>query len=172
MTEEEIITNVGLDLQDCFPEVDIFSLLNRDISGKPSAKITIWGKNEFVRGGLSYIKLDQNNSLPVELVRPTYASSQETPGLFWAGEAAAIYEQPASVHGAYSAGLRASVEIEHFLNDKILNDEKQIAQIYHQKFGLKKEMDWHSNIVRSAQEGDTEVDWQDKFSVLLEEDRV
>lgn len=169
MSEDEMINSICLDLQDCFPEVgDIFQLLNKDSYGRPAVSITQWNKNEFVKGGVSYLKINTENNFPTDLVRSTYASSQETPGIFWAGEAAAIYEQPASVHGAHSAGLRASIEIEHFLNGQTITDEKKIAKLYHQKFGMKNAMCWNSNISRTPDDGDDEQSWRYKLNSLFD----
>lgn len=168
-SEEQIVRDICSDLEDCFPNAgDVYSLLHRNEQGKPSMKIVNWHSNPHVRGGISYIKKDLTNRLNVADVRETYASSKETPGLFWAGEAAATFEQPASVHGAHSAGLRASLEIENYLAGKKIMSTREVAQAYHQKFGVKYQMDWYPGITRvPTDESDDENAWREKFSSLL-----
>ena len=168
-TDDEIIRDICMDLQECLPKHgDVYALLNKNELGKPAVKITQWFNNPHTRGGISYIKKDITNIIPIKEVRKTYASSSETPGLFWAGEAAAIYEQPASVHGAHSAGLRASIEIMNFLNGEHALDEKKLAEVYHQKFGVKKHMDWFPEITREPiEQYDDENSWYEKFASLL-----
>ena len=167
--EDKIIRDICLDLQECLPKGgDVYDLLNRTAEGKPAVTITQWFDNPHTKGGISYIKKDLNNELSVKEVRSTYASSYETPGLFWAGEAAAIYEQPASVHGAHSAGLRASIEIQNFLDGMPALDSKKLAKAYHQKFGVKNQMKWFSNITRtSSGYFDDENSWYERFASLL-----
>lgn len=167
--EEDVIRDICLDLQECLPKgEDVFALLNRDSQGKLAIKMTHWNENPYTRGGISYIKKDLANPIPIKEVRKYYASPSETPGIFWAGEAAAVYEQPASVHGAHSAGLRASIEILNYLDGKEALSPKKLAKAYHQKFGIKKQMDWYPEISREPSlPYDDENSWYEKCASLI-----
>lgn len=167
----EILRDICSDLNECFPEEgDVLELVNRNAKGKPACSVTHWKNNPNVLGGVSYIKYLASSSLAPESVRETYASCSETPGLFWAGEAAAIFEQAASVHGAHSAALRASLEIQSFLDRNPAKSPKDWAPLYHQLYGLKQEMKWYPRIEREPLDTrETEEAWQKRTEALIRE---
>lgn len=167
----QILRDICSDLNECFPEAgDVLELVNRNAQGTPASSVTHWKDNPNVLGGVSYIKYLPSSSLAPESVRETYASCSETPGLFWAGEAAAIFEQAASVHGAHSAALRASLEIQSFLERKPAKSPKDWAPLYHQLYGLKQEMKWYPRIEREPLDTrETEEAWQTRTEALIQE---
>jgi hypothetical protein len=170
--QPEILRNICSDLSECFPkEGDVLELVKTNPNGEPSCSLTHWKDDPNVLGGVSYIKYQPSSPLSPESVRETYASPTETPGLFWAGEAAAIFEQASSVHGAHSAALRASLEIQSFLEGKpAKKSPKEWAPRYHQLYGLKEEMKWYPDITRKpADSRESEEAWQKRTEALIEE---
>jgi hypothetical protein len=168
----EILRDICSDLSECFPEEgDTFELVQKKPNGKPSCSLIHWKNDPDVLGGVSFIKYRPSSSLAPEAVREIYASSAETPGLFWAGEAAAIFEQASSVHGAHSAALLASLEIQSFLEGKAIEKSaKAWAPLYHQLYGLKEEMKWYPGITREAADPrETEDAWQKRIEALIQE---
>jgi monoamine oxidase len=168
---QEILRNICSDLSECFPEQgDVLALVQRDAKGEPACSVTHWQNDPDVLGGVSYIKYLPSSSLAPESVRETYAACTETPGLFWAGEAAAIFEQASSVHGAHSAALRASLEIQSFLEGKPPRPPKEWAPLYHQLYGMRNEMKWYPQIVREpANPHETEESWQARTEAWIRE---
>jgi monoamine oxidase len=166
----DILRDICSDLNECFPEAgDVLELVGKKPNGKPACSVTHWKDDANVRGGVSYIRYRPSSSLAPESVRQTYASCTETPGLFWAGEAAATFEQAASVHGAHSAALRASLEIQSFLDREPARAPEDWAPRYHQLYGMKREMKWHSGIEREpTEEPDTEKAWQERTEALIQ----
>jgi hypothetical protein len=123
-----------------------------------------------VLGGVSYVRYRPASSLAPESVRESYASCLETPGLFWAGEAASLFEQASSVHGAHSAALRASLEIQAFLDGKPARPPKDQAALYHRLYGMTGEMQWYPGIEREpADPRETEDAWAERTEALIEE---
>lgn len=86
-----------------------------------------WSKDEFAKGGNSYIKYFPKNQrkMPPRKAREALKNPRETLPLFWAGEATApAYEpryQPLAVHGAYMSGVRVAEDVFHYLNDARVN---------------------------------------------------
>lgn len=75
-----------------------------------------WAEDPYAKGGISYLQVhDQEGRVNLQNARKTLASSKGTQPLFWAGEATSLVQQPASVHGAHSTGLRAFSEIYNYL---------------------------------------------------------
>lgn len=73
-----------------------------------------WTNDPFAKGGISYLQVhDSQGKISTQNARKTLA--QETRPVFWAGEATSLVQQPASVHGAHSTGLRAFTEIFNYL---------------------------------------------------------
>jgi monoamine oxidase len=168
---QKILRDICSDLNECFPEAaDVHALVKKNASGKPSCRITHWKNDAHVLGGVSFIKYRPSSSLAPELVRESYASCAETPGLFWAGEAAAIFEQASSVHGAHSAALRASLEIQSFLDGKpARKSPRDWAPLYHQLYGLRDEMKWYPRITREPSEGESEEAFEKRTEALIQQ---
>ena len=166
----ELLRDICSDLNECFPEAgDVLELVEKRPNGKPACAVTHWKDDPHVLGGVSYIRYQPASSLAPESVRETLASGVETPGLFWAGEAAAIFEQAASVHGAHSAALRASLEIQGFLDRKPARPPKDWALPYHQLYGMKTEMKWYPRIEREPTDArETEEAWQKRTEALIQ----
>lgn len=167
----DVLRDICADLGECFPEAgDVHERVAKRSNGRPACTLTHWKDDPNVLGGVSYIRYRPSSALAPEAVREAYASCADTPGLFWAGEAAAIFEQPASVHGAHSAALRASLEIQRFLDGKAAQPPKAWASRYHQLYGMKSEMKWYPRIEREpADERETEDAWQKRTEALIEE---
>jgi monoamine oxidase len=147
--KERILRDICSDLNECFPE-------QRDVLGLVTKSAVVhWKSDPHVLGGVSFIKYRPSSRLGPESVRESLASCAETPGLFWAGEAAALFEQAASVHGAHSAALRTSLEIQSFLEgEPAKKSPKEWAPLYHQLYGLRQEMKWHPRVTREPSEAE------------------
>jgi monoamine oxidase len=171
LSQSEILRDVCFDLTECFPEAgDVRALVKKDAKGEPSCAVTHWKHDPHVLGGVSYIRYRPASKLAPEAVRETYASCVDTPGLFWAGEAASIFEQASSVHGAHSAALRASLEIQHFLDGKPPRAPREWARLYHRLYGMREEMKWRPDITREpASERESEAAWQARVEALIRE---
>jgi monoamine oxidase len=169
--QDRILRDICSDLSECFPEEgDVLALVKRDARGRPACRVTHWRRDPDVRGGVSYIKYLPSSPLAPEAVRESYASCVETPGLFWAGEAAALFEQASSVHGAHSAALRTSLEIQSFLDGKPPEPPREWAALYHQLYGLRDEMKWHPRITRTPSDPrESEKSWQARAEALIRE---
>jgi monoamine oxidase len=169
---QELLRLICSDLSECFPEAgDALDWVKRDARRRPRIAITHWHRNPHVLGGVSYVKYVPDSPISADLVRESYASSLETPALFWAGEAAAIFEQAASVHGAHSAALRASLEIQNFLDGKVARPPEAWAPEYHQLYGVRDEMKWYPQVTRRPpNEDDTEKAWEGRVEALIRED--
>lgn len=168
---QEIVSAICADLDDCFPEKrSVLELVKRAADGKPSCRVIHWKDDPHALGGVSFIKYRPSSRLPAGAVRESLASCAETPGLFWAGEAAALFEQAASVHGAHSAALRASLEIQSFLEgEPARTSPKDWAPLYHQLYGLKDEMKWYPRIERAPSDPrETEEAWQKRVEALIQ----
>jgi monoamine oxidase len=168
---EPILRDICSDLNECFPEEgDVLELVRRKANGRPACRLIHWKNDPHVLGGVSFIKYRPSSPLAPESVREAHASCAETPGLFWAGEAAAIFEQASSVHGAHSAALRASLEIQHFLDGKPpRKSPKDWAPLYHRLYGMKSEMKWYPPITREpSDERETEEAWQKRTEALIQ----
>jgi monoamine oxidase len=167
----EILRDLCSDLNECFPEAgDTHELVAKKPNGELACLLTHWKDDSHVLGGVSYIRYRPASPLAPQAVREAYASCEETPGLFWAGEAAAIFEQAASVHGAHSAALRTSLEIQAFLDGKPAQPPRDWARLYHQLYGMKSEMQWYPRIEREpTDERETEEAWQQRTEALIEE---
>jgi monoamine oxidase len=168
--QPELLRDICSDLNECFPEAgDVLELVKKP-NGTPSCSVTHWRNDPNVLGGVSYVRYRPSASLAPESVREAYASCADTPGLFWAGEAASIFEQPSSVHGAHSAALRASLEIQGFLDRKRARPPEDWAPLYHELYGMKSEMKWYPRIEREpADEGESEEAWQKRIEALIRE---
>jgi monoamine oxidase len=169
MEDEEILREICADISDCFPKVgNVYDLVKKKPDGTRSFLVTQWQKNPLTLGEASFINFNPNSTIPTEQVRSIYASPKETPALFWAGEGTAVYEQPASVHGALSTGLRASLEVHRFLDGDGYYSDQELAQAYHQSFGLTKRMKWFDGIERKPQdEDDNEGSWKLRLQKLI-----
>lgn len=76
-----------------------------------------WIDDSFAKGGISYLQLhDPQGKMSTGNARKTLAASSAP--FFWAGEATSLVQQPASVHGAHSTGLRAFTEIFNYLQQR------------------------------------------------------
>tara|TARA_Y100000310_G_scaffold282571_1_gene303916 strand:+ start:1054 stop:2619 length:1566 start_codon:yes stop_codon:yes gene_type:complete len=118
------------DLDEIFPEAapTINRVQRKGWGPHQGIKIKDWGRDHFAKGGNSYLKVDPEKRVPVELVRTILADARTTPGLFWAGEGTAIVipeeggVQASSIHGAHQAGARAAQEVlEYQDNGRVLN---------------------------------------------------
>jgi hypothetical protein len=66
--------------------------------------------------------------------------------------------------------LRASLEIQSFLERKPAKSPKDWAPLYHQLYGLKQEMKWHPRIEREPLDSrETEEAWQKRTEALIQE---
>ncbi|MGZ3807605.1 MAG: flavin monoamine oxidase family protein [Bacteriovorax sp.] len=118
-SDESVIRDLCSDLSEIFPDEGPINqlLIPESSSGACQYLRMQWKNNPFALGADSFLKVHSERSVPIEKVRQVLASPEETPGLFWAGEATAWGEhiQPASSHGAHYTGMRASREvINHF----------------------------------------------------------
>jgi monoamine oxidase len=168
---ERILRDICADLSECFPDAgDVLALVSHGAKDEPACRVTHWRSDPNVLGGVSYIRYVPASSLAPDAVRATLASSVETPGLFWAGEAASLFEQASSVHGAHSAALRASLEIQAFLERRPPEPPEACAPLYHQLYGLRDAMKWHPRITRRPTDPrETEAAWQARAEALIRE---
>lgn len=106
-------------------KIDEILVGQKDRRGKFIAKYlrTDWSKDEFAKGGNSYLKFLPPNQrkMPVSEAREALKNPRETLPLFWAGEATApAYHhryQPLAVHGAYVSGWRAAEDVRAYLTE-------------------------------------------------------
>jgi monoamine oxidase len=168
----EILRDICSDLNECFPaKADVRALVARNAAGKPSCRVIHWKDDPHALGGVSFIKYRPSSPLAPESVRESLASCAETPGLFWAGEAAALFEQAASVHGAHSAALRTSLEIQSFLEGEPAKESpKDWAPLYHQLYGSKDEMKWYPRVTRDPSVArETEEAFERRVAALIQQ---
>lgn len=95
-------------------------LVYSNSKGKPNVHRKDWGRDEWARGGNSYISYNENKSVKeITEVRETLKSPLKTLPVFWAGEATApAYNQryqPLSVHGAYISGIEVAKDVARYL---------------------------------------------------------
>lgn len=104
------------------PERVLAGARNRDGRFVPRYRRQDWERDEFAKGGNSFLKFhppSEGRMKPTE-AREALKNPNETLPLFWAGEATApAYQpgyQPLAVHGAYISGRRAAEDAHHFLS--------------------------------------------------------
>jgi monoamine oxidase len=104
---------------------------------RPNVSRKDWGKDEFAKGGNSFLKFLPKDKRPMKVtkVREALKNPRQTLPLFWAGEATApAYDksyQPLSVHGAYISGVRVSEDVYHLL--KVAKGNKERFEKYYKK---------------------------------------
>ncbi|MFQ5848712.1 MAG: flavin monoamine oxidase family protein [Candidatus Methylomirabilales bacterium] len=118
----------------------------RDAHGAflPSYLRQDWSKDEFAKGGNSFVRFvpTAERRMEVTEVREALKNPNETLPLFWAGEATApAYDrnyQPLSVHGAYISGVRVAEDVYHFLR-VCETDAQRFAAYYEEKYTHREE---------------------------------
>lgn len=101
-----------------------------------------WEKDEFAKGGNSFLKFNPpaEGKMEVAEVREALKNPRETLPLFWAGEATApAYHpryQPLAVHGAYISGVRAAEDVHHYLT--VCKGDSNCFNGYYKKRYLKR----------------------------------
>jgi len=123
---ETTLKNVCLDLDKIFPDfAPTIELVYRNPkSPHNGVHRKCWKKDEFARGGNSFLKFNPKSSIPIEQVREIFADARTTPGIFWGGEGTALSTQPASIHGAHESGIRVGKEVVEYLENGIILDPR------------------------------------------------
>ncbi|MEM9409729.1 MAG: FAD-dependent oxidoreductase, partial [Planctomycetota bacterium] len=85
------------------------SMFGKNIPAPLRTKLTRWRSDPFAGGSYSYLKTDSTNLMRKELAKPIQQK------LYFAGEATSD-TNPATVHGAYSSGLKAARLILNTIN--------------------------------------------------------
>lgn len=112
LSDEEVLKNICLDLDEVFPSAgSTYNKIKRRHDGSLKYYRQQWIDDPFAKGGISYLNMNKSSLIDVTQARSILASAEKTRPLFWAGEATATQTQPSSVHGAYSTGLRAAYEV-------------------------------------------------------------
>lgn len=114
---QEILQRVCQDLDEMFKlPISVASLIARRQDGTAIYSCKNWSEDPFAKGGTSNVQVNNEfPDFPALQARSLLASAENTKPLFWAGEATSLIEQPSSVHGAHSTGLRAAKEIHAYL---------------------------------------------------------
>lgn len=115
LSSKEIMQVVISDLDRMFKTpTPINKKIAQKKDGSPIFTCKKWSEDPFAKGGISYLQVSEHKgSVSVQNARAVLG--QATQPLFWAGEATSLVQQPASVHGAHSTGLRAFSEIYNYL---------------------------------------------------------
>lgn len=117
-----------------------------------------WSKDEFAKGGNSYLKYFPKASRPMEAgkAREALKDPRDTLPLFWCGEATApAYDpdyQPLAVHGAYISGLRCAEDVLHYLKDAGA-DAAKFKAYYRKRYPLKKVRPQGTVVIGTGPEG-------------------
>jgi monoamine oxidase len=112
---------------------------NRDGTYRPRYRRQDWEKDEFAKGGNSFLKFhpDAEGKMEPTGAREALKNPRETLPLFWAGEATApAYQpgyQPLAVHGAYISGVRAAEDAHHYLT-LCEGDPKRFEKYYKRRY--------------------------------------
>jgi len=121
------------------PERVLAGERNRDGTFRPRYWRQDWEKDEFAKGGNSFLRFypPEEGKMEPTRAREALKNPRETLPLFWAGEATApAYQpgyQPLAVHGAYISGLRAAEDVHHYLT-VCGGDPKRFDAYYRQKY--------------------------------------
>ena len=113
--DDQAIRAMCRDLDEMYPAAaPTYSRLALNPDGSPRALRTQWALDPFSLGGNSYLATGGSKEISVEQSRAILADADMAP-IFFAGEAACTSNQPASVHGAYEAGIHAAQLTSQFL---------------------------------------------------------
>jgi monoamine oxidase len=121
------------------PERVLAGERNRDGTYRPRYLRQDWEKDEFAKGGNSFLRFHPAEAGEMEVTgaREALKNPRETLPLFWAGEATApAYQwgyQPLAVHGAYISGRRAAEDVHHYLT-VCQGDPKRFNKYYKKRY--------------------------------------
>lgn len=130
-TEDQVLRGICDELADIYPEADakqpIYDRVRLDANGKKVAFLKHWSNDPWAYGIDSYLEFGKESTLvPFEHARAMLASEEDTPNLFWAGEATYYDDNSPDysvahagfTHGAHASGLRAAKEVTSRLDGK------------------------------------------------------
>jgi polyamine oxidase len=117
MSDDTLIRGLCADLDKMFPHAA--PVYEKILTPSSYLKMQ-WSQSPHTMGSDSFLKANVDSSIPIENVRKTLARCQDTPCLYWAGEATASGNgtQAASTHGAHFSGARAAIEVFTHLETK------------------------------------------------------
>lgn len=118
LSDSEILQLVCKDLDDMYKlPSSTYKKISHRKDGSLIYSCKKWMQDPFAKGGISHLRVhDCEGDVDVSSARAALAKS--TGPVFWAGEATSLVQQPASVHGAHSTGLRAYSEIYNYLQQR------------------------------------------------------